>query len=192
LSEEEYHVNEPGKFIVEYSIQGSNVKAINQRRSDLEDSKCDMQTFENNSAVGIRRLAADTEVSNTNTYDRQKCDTECTNDSDCLKTCLSSEIDPLNPIGTSSKAFISSSESSSICSPSIHYWNRSFNEKFYQRHSNSFRATESTFSAGCSFGFYVLKEVDSGWNARSFMLFVYSSNYDKDCLQELEHHISVG
>jgi hypothetical protein len=88
LSEEEYHVNEPRKFIVENLIQDSNVKAKNQRRYDLEDSKCDMRTFENNSAVDLRRLAAETKVSNTNTYDRQKRDIECTHDSDCLKTCL--------------------------------------------------------------------------------------------------------
>jgi hypothetical protein len=113
-------------------------------------------------------------------------------DSVCLNTCLRSEIDLVDPIGALSKAFIASSESSSIGSPSIHYWNRSLNEKFYQRHSNSFRAIEFTFSAGGCFGFYVLKECDSGWNARSFMFFMYSSNYSKDCLRELEHHISVG
>jgi hypothetical protein len=105
---------------------------------------------------------------------------------------LKSEIDLINPIGATSKAFIASSESSSIISPSIHYWNRSLNQKFYQHHSNSFRAIESTFSAGGSFGFYSLKEFDLGWNARSFMFFMYASNYGKDCLRELEHQVSIG
>jgi hypothetical protein len=105
---------------------------------------------------------------------------------------LRSEIDLLNPIGTLPKAFIASSESSFIVNPSIHYWNRSLKQQFYQRHSNSFRAIESTFCAGSKFGFYSLKEFDLGWNARSFSFFVYTSNFDKDCLRELEHQFSIG
>jgi hypothetical protein len=165
LSDEANHINVLGNIIVESTNQGSNEEMLNHQESDLEDLKCDMQTFENNSAVGVRRLAAETEVSTTNTCDRQKRDTECTFDSVCLNTCLRSEIDLVDSIGASSKAFIASSESSLICRPSIHNWNRSLNQKFYQRHSNSFRATESTFSAGGSFGFYVLMEYNSGWNA---------------------------
>jgi hypothetical protein len=142
-----------GSFVVENLIQGNNVKALNQQRFDLEDGKCDTQAFGNNSSVGVRRLAAETEVSNKNTYDRQKPDTECTPDSVYLKTCLESEIDLLDPIGATSKAFITSSESSFITSPSIHYWNRSLDKKYYQRHSNSYQAVEFTFCAGESFGF---------------------------------------
>jgi hypothetical protein len=93
LSDEEYHSNELREVIVEDSIQVSNVKALNQQRSDFEDWKCDMQAFGNNSAVSVLRPAAETEVSNTNTYDRQRRDTECTLDSVYLKTCLRSEID---------------------------------------------------------------------------------------------------
>jgi hypothetical protein len=165
LTDEANHINVFRSFIVESTKQGSNEEVLNQQESGLEDLKCDMQAFENNSVVGVRRPAAETEVSNTKTYDRQRRDTECTTDSVCLNTCLRSEIDLVDPIGASPKAFIASSESSSICTPSIHYWNRNWNEKFYQRHSYSFRATESTFRAGGSVGFYVLKECDSGWNA---------------------------
>jgi hypothetical protein len=190
--EEAHQDNVFRSFVDEDSIQRSNVKVLNQQKSGLEDWKFDIQAFENNSLVGVPRLAAETKVSNKNTYDRQNRDTECTIDSVCLNICLRSEIDPIDPIGASPKAFIASSESWLICSPSIHYWNRRLNQKFYQRHSNSFRATEPTFSAGSSFGFYVLKEFDSGWNAPSFMFFVYSSNYGNDCLRLLEHHFSVG
>jgi hypothetical protein len=65
-------------------------------------------------------------------------------------------------------------------------------KKFYQRHSNSYQAIEFTFCAGGSFGSSSLKEFDSGWNARSFMYSVYSCNFGKDCLPNLEHHFSVG
>jgi hypothetical protein len=36
-----------GNFVVEDSIQGSNVKALMQQRFDLEDGKCDVQAFGN-------------------------------------------------------------------------------------------------------------------------------------------------
>jgi hypothetical protein len=134
LSDEEYHGNEFREVIVENSVQVSNVKVLNQQESDLEDWKCDKQAFENNSSVSVRRPAAETEVSNKNTNGRQRPDTECTLDSVCLKTCLKSEIDLLDPIGASSNAFIASSESSFTINPSIHYWNRSLNRKSYQRH----------------------------------------------------------
>jgi hypothetical protein len=116
LSDEANHINAFRSFIVESTNQGSNEEMLNQQRSDLEEWKCDMQAFANNSAVSVRRSAAETEVSNTNTYDRQRRDTECTPDSVCLKTCLRSEIDLVNPIEASSEAFIASSESSSIYS----------------------------------------------------------------------------
>jgi hypothetical protein len=67
-----------GIFVSEVSIQSSNVKVLNQQEFGFEDWKCNIQTFGNNSSVGVRRPAAETEVSNTNTYDRQKRDTECT------------------------------------------------------------------------------------------------------------------
>jgi hypothetical protein len=192
LINEAHQCNVFGSFVVEDSIQGSNVKALMQQRFNLEDGKCDGQAFGNNSAVGIRGLAAETEVSNKNTYDRQKSDTECTPDSVYLKTCFGSEIDPSNSIEAISKAFITSSEISFNLSPSIHYWNRSLNKKYYQRHSNSYRAVEFTFCAGGSFSFCSLKEFDSGWNARSFMYFIYSCTLSKDGLGNLEYQFNIG
>jgi hypothetical protein len=105
---------------------------------------------------------------------------------------LESEIGLLDPIGATPKAFITSSESSVNFSPSIHYWNQSLNKRYYQRRSNSYQAIEFTFCAGGSFGLCSLKEFESGWNARSFMYFVYSYNFGKDCLRNLEPHVSVG
>jgi hypothetical protein len=133
LIDEAYHCNAFGSFVIEGSVQDNNVKALMQQRFDLENGKCDEQAFGNNSAVSVRGLAAETEVSNKNTYDRQKPDTECTPDSVYLKTCLRSEIDPSDPIEANPKAFITSLESSFNLSPSIHYWNRSLDKGYYQR-----------------------------------------------------------
>jgi hypothetical protein len=52
----------------------------------------------------------------------QRPDTECTDNSVYLKTCLRWEIDPLSLIEANSKAFISSSESSITSPSSIYYW----------------------------------------------------------------------
>jgi hypothetical protein len=192
LIDEAHHDNVFGSFVVEDSIQESNVKALMQQRFDLEDGRCDTQAFGNNSAVGVRGLAAETEVSNKNTYDRQKPDNDCTPDSVYLKTCLGSEIDPSESIEAYPKAFITNSESSFNLSPSIHYWNRRVDEKYYQLRSNSYRAVEFTFCAGGCFGSLSLKEFDSGWNTRSFMYFVYSCVVSKDGLRNLEHQFNIG
>jgi hypothetical protein len=191
LIDQAHHYNVFENIVVEDSIQGSNVKALMLQRFGLEDGKCDTQAFVNNSAVRVRGLAAETEVSNKNIYDGQKPDTECTPDSVYLKTCLGSEIGSSDPIEAISKAFIASSESSFNLSPSIHYWNRSFNEKYYQPRSNSYRAVEFTFCAGGCFGSYSLKEFDSGWNARSIMYFIHSCRVNKDCLRNFEHQFSI-
>jgi hypothetical protein len=58
-------------------IQEGNVKALMQQKLEMKDGKCNIQAFGNNSTVSIRGLAAETEVSNKNTYDREKPNTEC-------------------------------------------------------------------------------------------------------------------
>jgi hypothetical protein len=84
----------------------------------------------------------------------QRPDTECTIDSVYLKTCLWSEINSLNLVEASPKAFITSSESLISFPSSINYWNRSSGEKYHQCRSNDLQVIESTFCVGDCFGIY--------------------------------------
>jgi hypothetical protein len=168
------------------------MKALKQRKSEMKDGKCDVRAFENNSTVSVREPVAETEVSNKNTYDRQRPDTECTNDSVYLDTCLGSEIDPLGLVEAESKAFISSLESSTNVPSSIYYWNRSSEEKFHQGGSNDHQVIESTFSVGNCFGLYRVEKFGSGWNLQLLKYMIYSCTLSKDKSWISDHHLSTG
>jgi hypothetical protein len=106
LIEEAYHFIVFRSSYMNGSIKKQFKKVLKQRRSETKNRKCDVQAFENNSAVGVRRPAADINISNKNTNDMQRPDTECNNDIIYLETCLRSEIDPLSLFEpTSSRRF---------------------------------------------------------------------------------------
>jgi hypothetical protein len=131
LVEEAHHFIVFRSSYMKSSIRKSFMKALKQPKSEIKNGKCDVRAFENKSAVGVRESAAETRVSNKNTYDMQMPDTESTNDSVYLKTCLGSEIDTLNLVEASPKAFITSPESSISFPSSINYCNRSTGERYH-------------------------------------------------------------
>jgi hypothetical protein len=65
-----------------------------ERRSESVDCECEVQTINHQSNVVMPRPAADTEVSNNNTYDRQRRYDESTEVSVDGNICLTSETDP--------------------------------------------------------------------------------------------------
>jgi hypothetical protein len=65
-----------------------------ERRSESEDCECEAQTIDHQSNVVIPQPAADTKVSNTNTYNRRRRDDESTPVSVDENICLTSETDP--------------------------------------------------------------------------------------------------
>jgi hypothetical protein len=140
----------------------------------------------------LRGPAAETIVSNKNTNEMQRSDTECTSDSVYLDTCLGSEIDPLNLVEARLKAFVTSSESSISFSSAIHYWNRSSGEEYHQRRSNDPLVIESTFSIGDWFGIFRAEKLDSDCDVHYLKYMIWSSRLSKDNSRNVEYHLSTG
>jgi hypothetical protein len=174
------------------TIRKKFMKALKERKSEMKDKKCDIRAGGNNSAVSVPGPAAETEVSNKNTYDKQRPDTECTPDLVYLKTCLRSEIDPSNLVVANPKAFITSSESSISFPPSIYYLNRSSDVEYHQRRSDNYQVVESKFYVGECFGSLRVEKFDSGWNVQFLRYFIHSCMLSKDGSRNFEHHFNIG
>jgi hypothetical protein len=190
LIEEAHHFIVFRSSYMKSSIRKQFMKALKQRKSEAKDKKCDVRAFENNSAVGVRGPAAETNVNNKNTNDRQRPDTECTTDSVYLETCLRSEIDPMFLVEASSKAFISCSESSISFPSSIYYWNRSSGKYYHHPHSNDHQIIESIFSDGKGIHFYRVENIDSCFHMKQFKYLLLSIRPSKDNGQNMEHQFS--
>jgi hypothetical protein len=144
LIEEEYHFNGI-REIFSISSMKSIKSVFNQRRLEAEVLRCDIQTFQNNSAIGEQCPAAETDIISPKHSVRQRHVTECTKDSVCFKTCLESEINPMLLIGEFSKESFITSSKISPNSTSFYYQNRSFKESLHHPSSDDHQIMKSLF-----------------------------------------------
>jgi hypothetical protein len=174
-------------YISSFESISKKLSSVNQRTLRTKGLRCDRPTFKNNSAVGMRCQAADTEVMHEVRDVKQRHDTECT---PCLvycTTCLESEINPMFSV----EEFVESSfiGKSSLCllsfTSSIHFQIRSFGSTLHHSCLSDHQITELLFLNGDTIYPFEMENVTSGFGLKQFSYLFYSIGLTQSGKQNL-------